>query len=135
MAVALKDVRGMTADLLEKLKGEGVTGPATLLKAAGPAKERKELAKKLGLDARALLEVANRVDLSRIKGVAGAYSDLLEKAGVDTVPELGQRSAANLHKKMLEVNEAEKLTKNPPSAADVEDWVAQAKGLERAIHY
>lgn len=135
MAVNLKDVRGMTDTMLAKLKEEGLGNADKLLAAAGPAKERKELAKKLDIDHRELLEVCNRIDLSRVKGVAGVYSDLLEKAGVDTVPELAQRSAANLHKKIVEVNDAESLTKSAPSASDVEEWVAAAKGMERAIHY
>ncbi|NIW46849.1 MAG: DUF4332 domain-containing protein, partial [Gammaproteobacteria bacterium] len=48
----------------------------------------------------------NHCDLFRIKGVSEEYSDLLEEAGVDTVPELAQRNAENLYKKIVEVNEA-----------------------------
>ena len=52
---------------------------------------RKALASKLGIDERALLELGNRADLARIKGVGAVYSDLLEFAGVDTVAELAKR--------------------------------------------
>jgi hypothetical protein len=54
---------------------------------------------------------------------------------VDTVPELAQRRADNLLKKMLEVNEQRKLVRSPPTLAMVEKWIAQAKTLPRAIHY
>jgi len=37
----------------------------------------------------------NHADLCRIDGVGSEYADLLEAAGVDTVPELAQRNAAN----------------------------------------
>jgi hypothetical protein len=41
----------------------------------------------------AALTWVNHADLYRIKGVAGQYAELLEVAGVDTVPELARRSA------------------------------------------
>ena len=39
-----------------------------------------------------VLRFANMVDLYRIKGVGSEYAELLEAAGVDTVPALARRS-------------------------------------------
>jgi predicted flap endonuclease-1-like 5' DNA nuclease len=77
----------------------------------------------------------NHVDLFRIDGVGEEYADLLEESGVDTVPELAQRKPANLHKKMVEVNEEKKLVRKLPAASQVEGWVAQAKKLPRVVKY
>lgn len=77
----------------------------------------------------------NHADLMRIKGVGSEYADLLEAAGVDTVPELGQRNAANLAAKLAEINDAKNLVRRVPTAAEVEDWVAEAKTLPRAVEY
>ena len=74
-------------------------------------------------------------DLIRIKGVGGEFAELLEAAGVDTVPELAQRKAENLTKKMEEVNNDKKLCKRNPSENEVISWVDQAKNLPRAIEY
>ncbi|NLC13571.1 MAG: DUF4332 domain-containing protein, partial [Chloroflexi bacterium] len=63
------------------------------------------------------------------------YSDLLEEAGVDTVVELATRNPENLFKKILEVNEAKKLVRRPPSQKMVEDWVHQAKDMPRGVFY
>jgi predicted flap endonuclease-1-like 5' DNA nuclease len=82
-----------------------------------------------------LLELVNRADLARIKGVSGVYSDLLEEAGVDTVKELATRRPDNLHAKLLQTNEAKQLTQRPPAAAQVEDWVEQAKALPKLVSY
>ena len=71
--------------------------------------------------------------MSRIKGVSTQYADLLECAGVDTVPELGQRNAANLAAKMSEVNEEKNLVRKVPTESQVEDWVAQAKELPKVV--
>jgi predicted flap endonuclease-1-like 5' DNA nuclease len=81
------------------------------------------------------LEWVNHVDLFRIQGVGSEYADLLEAAGVDTVPELAQRNPANLHQKLSEVNEEKQLVRHVPSLSSVEDWVEQAKSLPRKITY
>lgn len=119
----------------EKLTAAGITSTEGLLSAANTPAGRKELAAKTGLDASKLLGWANRADLFRIKGIGTQYSDLLEAAGVDTVPELAQRNAANLHAKMAEVNAEKKLVRQLPTLRSVEQWVAQAKELPRMIGY
>lgn len=77
----------------------------------------------------------NRVDLFRIQGVGREYADLLEAAGVDTVPELAQRNADNLHVKLTEVNAAKKLVRALPTEKHVTDWIDQAETLPRKVTY
>ena len=59
--------------------------------------------------------------------------DLLECAGVDTVPELAQRNAANLFAKLTEVNEEKNLVRKLPTESQVEGWVTEAGTLERVV--
>ena len=66
-------------------------------------KSRKQIAEKTGINEKCVLNGVNRAHLARIKGVSTQYADLLECAGVDTVPELTQRNAENLHTKMVEM--------------------------------
>ena len=82
-----------------------------------------------------ILKWVNRVDLYRIKGVGSEYSDLLEVAGVDTVPELAQRNAANLTETLAEANAARNLVRKLPTVDQVTDWVEQAKALPRVVQY
>ena len=96
---------------------------------------RKELAKKLGVETSAVLELANRADLARIKGIGGVFGDLLESAGVDTVKELAKRDPANLTAKLAEVNAKQKLAGRLPTVAQVKDWVDQAKALPKLLEY
>jgi predicted flap endonuclease-1-like 5' DNA nuclease len=74
-------------------------------------------------------------DLFRIKGIGEEYADLLEAAGVDTVPELSQRNPDNLRKKLAEINEEKKLVRRVPTQVEVGGWVEQAKQLPRALTY
>ena len=135
MAISIGKLKGMNADLEAKLKAEGLGDSEKLLAAAKKPADRKALAKKVGVDDRDILELANRADLSRVKGVAGVFSDLLEQAGVDTVKELAKRRPDNLHAKIAEVNDAARLAKRIPTAKEVESWVNQAKDLPKLLTY
>lgn len=98
-------------------------------------KGRADLAEKAGISEKLILKWANHADLARIKGVGGEYAELLEAAGVDTVPELATRKAENLYKKMVEVNEEKALVRKLPAEKQVTDWIEQAKDLPRVMQY
>lgn len=132
---ALRDIKGMTEGVAAKLKEQKIDNSDELLEATKNPQARKELAGKLGIDPKLVLELANRSDLIRIKGVAGAFSDLLENAGVDTVKELAGRVPANLQAKLAETNEKTKLSNRTPTVEMVTDWVAQAKALPKILEY
>ena len=135
MAVSIDELKGMTPELATKLKERGLGNSDQLLEAARTPAQRKELAGAVGAETRAILELANRADLARVKGVGGVYSDLLELAGVDTVKELATRRPDNLHAKIKETNAAGAHAKQLPTQADVEAWVEQAKALPKTLEY
>jgi len=132
---AVSDIKGINADDVKNLGTVGIKSVDAYLSACETKKLRKELADKTSIDEKLILHWANRADLSRIKGVSTQYGDLLECAGVDTVPELAQRNAENLQKKMSEVNQDKNLVQKIPTTSQVKDWVAQAKELPRSINY
>ena len=129
------DIEGIGPAYAKKLAKVDLKTVEGLLKAGASPKGRKEIAEKSGIDVTLILEWVNRADLYRIKGVGKQYSDLLEKAGVDTVVELSKRVAANLYKKMEEVNMAKNLVNGMPGEKRVEDWITQAKKLPRIVTY
>lgn len=131
----LASIEGIGPVYEEKLNAAGVRSVEKLLEIGKTPKGRAQLAEDSGISPKLLLEWINHADLFRIKGVAEEYSDLLEEAGVDTVPELAQRNAENLYAKLVEVNAAKKLVRRLPPKVLVEDWVAQAKTLPRIIEY
>ncbi len=131
----IEDIEGIGEQYGVMLREAGVKDTDGLLAAGRTPAQRKELAEKTGISPKLLMEWINHADLYRIKGVGSEYADLLEAAGVDTVPELAQRNAANLAAKLAEVNEAKKLVRSVPSEKEVAGWVEQAKGMERMIEY
>ncbi len=135
MAISVNDLRGIKADAANKLQDLKIKDSDQFLAAATTPAQRKTLAKQVDLDPKEVLRLANSADLSRIKGIGGVFSDLLEKAGVDTVKELAMRRADNLHSKISEINENENLVKQAPSASQVDSWVEEAKTLPRGLEY
>jgi predicted flap endonuclease-1-like 5' DNA nuclease len=131
----LLDVEGIGAVYAEKLKAGGIPTVEALLEKGATPKGRVEITDKTGISAALILRWVNHVDLFRIKGVAGQYAELLEAAGVDTVPELAQRNAAKLHQKLAETNQEKKCVRQLPTRTQVESWVEQAKKLPRIITY
>lgn len=131
----LTEIEGIGPAFAAKLKGIGIDNIEELLEKGSTPKGRNELEQASGIPGKNLLRWINMADLFRIKGIGEEYSDLLEAAGVDTVPELAQRNAENLHAKLAEVNGAKKLVRALPGLSQVESWVDQAKKLSRVIHY
>lgn len=129
----LSDIEGIGDAYSAKLEGAGITSLEKLLDAGGEKTGRRQIAEQSGISESLILNWVNRADLSRIKGISTQYADLLECAGVDTVPELAQRNAENLHARLQEVNDEKQLVRKLPTAEQVKDWVAQAKQLPRKV--
>lgn len=129
------DIEGIGPVYTQKLKAVGVDTVEELLNAAASAEGRQDLADKTGISRKRILSWANRADLWRIKGVGEEYTDLLEMAGVDTVPELAQRNPENLYQALMDLQAQNKLVRKMPVLSQVQDWVAQAKGLPRVMTY
>jgi predicted flap endonuclease-1-like 5' DNA nuclease len=131
----LTTVEGIGEVYAQKLQEAGVATTDALLEQGATAKGREEIAQKTDISEKLILEWVNHVDLFRIKGVGEEYADLLEAAGVDTVPELAQRNPKNLYEKLLAVNKEKELVRQLPSQTQVQGWVEQAQGLPRVITY
>lgn len=135
MAYKITDIEGIGPANEVKLNESGIKSVEALLEAGKTKKGRDELATKTGISSKLILEWVNAADLFRLKGVSSQYAELLNAAGVDTVKELAQRNADNLHAKMVEVNSAKNLVRQTPSLDQVKGWVDQAKELPRVVEY
>lgn len=118
-----------------KLNEAGIATVLDLLRRGATRKGRTELAEITGIAAGLIMKWVNQADLYRVKGIGKQFGELLEAAGVDTVPELAQRNPQNLFNKLSEVNAEKKLAGRAPHQSEVESWVAQAKDLPRVIEY
>jgi len=117
----------------DKLKKGGVSTTEEMLAKAAKAKDRKALAKASGLSATAVLNIANRCDLLRVKGIGPEMVLLLEASGVKTTAELAKKEPAALNTAADAANKAKKITEKPPTEPQFKDWIDQAKALPPVI--
>jgi uncharacterized membrane protein len=132
---SLAYIEGIGKVYSKKLHTAGITNVDELLEKGSTPKGRKEIIKATGISEKRLLRWVNMADLYRVQSIGKEYADLLEAAGVDTVPELAQRAPASLLEKMTAANAQKKLVRRLPTISQVENWVAQAKSLPRVITY
>jgi predicted flap endonuclease-1-like 5' DNA nuclease len=131
----LETIEGIGPVYAEKLRAVGIGSVGALLRAGATPEGRKELEERADIGHEYILDWVNRADLMRVRGVGEEYSDLLEKAGVDTALELAQRNPDNLHDKLLAINAEKQLVRREPTRGMVARWVEHAKTLERVVLY
>jgi len=135
MAKKIIEIEGIGPVFAEKLNKAGVLTVEGLLEKGASRAGRKAIAEESGVDESKILNWVNKADLFRIKGIGPQYSELLEAAGVDTVKELRNRNAENLHSKLVEVQAEKKVTRAVPALKQVNKFIEQAKNLPPMVTY
>ena len=131
---AVADVpRIITSAQVEKLHKGKVETTEQLLEKGGKAKDRQALAKATGLKPAELLELVQRADLLRIKGVGSEMVLLFEAAGVKCTADLVTKDPATLTAAMDKANKSAKISEKPPTEPQLVDWIGQAKKLPQVI--
>ena len=133
--IAVEKIEGIGPVYGLKLFEIGVKTTEDLLNRGKDREGRQELIDRTGISPSLILKWVNMADLMRIKGVGEEYSELLEKAGVDTVKELRNRVPQNLYDAIVQANEEHKLVRRVPHLSEVENWVKEAKESEPIMTY
>ena len=132
----ISDIEGIGPKYAQKLQKSGIRTVNALLNAGATPKGRSQIAEKTGIDGTYILKWVNMADLYRIKGIGSEYSELLEKAGVDTVKELKNRKPENLYQKITELHSSgTKIVRQLPGLKRIKSWIDQAKKRPPAIKY
>jgi predicted flap endonuclease-1-like 5' DNA nuclease len=131
----IKDIKGVGDVSTAKLLELGIKHVKDLLDKGSQPKGRTELGQSTSVPTSTVLKWVNYADLFRIKGIGGHYAELLEAAGVDSVPELSHRKPENLLAKLEETNTEQKLVRQLPALKVVRKWVDQAKLLPKVVFH
>ena len=131
----LEYVEGIGSKYADKLRKAGVKSTDALLKMGATKKGRQAIAKDSGVSEKLILTWVNHVDLFRITGVGQEFAELLEQAGVDSVPELSKRKPDNLLEAIGKANSKNKnnLVRRKPGIDQIKDWIGQAKKLKKVV--
>jgi predicted flap endonuclease-1-like 5' DNA nuclease len=133
--ILIEKIEGIGLVYAQKLLEVGIKTTDDLLNQGKSRKGREELVEKTRISSLLILKWVNMADLMRIKGVGEEYSELLERAGVDTVKELRNRNPNSLYEAMSQANETLKIVRRLPKLSDVESWVREAKESEPLLTY
>lgn len=126
----LEDILGIGPKYAEKLRVAGITTPTKLIDATETRTERQKLARETGIPYGNVLHMARKVQLMKIRGIGVRQSNLLEAVGVDSVKELAQRKAENLHDRLLTANNISRpFVKHDPSLSMVTRWIEEARQM------
>ena len=131
----IEEIEGIGPAYAEKLRAADVSSIDALLERGATVEARSALVEQTGIDAVRVLRWVNHADLMRVNGIGPEFAELLEAAGVDSVPELAQRNVDNLATALSETNEARGLVRRVPSADELTDWIEQAKALPRLVSH
>ena len=131
----IEKIEGIGPVHAKDLTKAGIHTTEDLLREGTTPTGRKEIEEVSGIPHKLILKWINMVDLFRIKGVSEEYSELLEEAGVDTVPELSQRNPDHLNQMLADINGKKNLVRRLPSENEIKDWIEQAKSLPSVIKY
>lgn len=132
---SIDSIAGLGVKQATTLRKARIRTTEGLLKRGATRAGRKRLAKATGLSEELIMAWVNRADLMRVKGIGREYSDLLGATGVETVRELRTRKPANLHSRLVKVNEKKHLVRRLPTTEMVEGWVAHASKLNSQVKY
>ena len=133
MSYKIEEIEGIGSARAEQLAIAGIATVEILMEKAASKAGRKEVAEASGISESQILSYVNMGDLMRINGVGGEFAELMVASGVDTIKELRNRNAANLHAKMLEVNEEKSLTRRVPSEEEIQKFIDAAGELDPMV--
>ena len=132
------EILGIGETYQAKLAKAGVKTVNSLLLSGGKRSDRARLAKETGISEKLILTWVNHGDLMRVTGAGPEYARLLERAGVDTVPELAKRVPAHLAASFVKANDlggGKVATHRLPDETSTAKWVANAKTFVRLVSY
>jgi hypothetical protein len=104
-----------------------------LLRVAATVDGRKQIAKKTGLRAARVDQLARYADFLRLQNIGPEFVMLLEAVGIKSIPDLARQSAPPLTKKISARNREHPIANPAPSEAQVLDWITQAGKLPAVL--
>ncbi|MGB7416092.1 MAG: DUF4332 domain-containing protein [Thermosynechococcaceae cyanobacterium] len=128
----LKQLPGLDPQDSERLQHCGLTTTSQLLAATGTQAQKQQLLAQLQIHAKHLNKWVALAQLAQVPSVGVQHCGLLLHAGVSSCAQLAQMPAAQLHQNILRLHVALlRKRERCPSVAEVNQWVQQARQLQR----
>jgi len=122
----LTTINGVGASYASQLAEAGVGGVSEFLGLTGTSEDIDKLAKATGFSSGTIESWRSQVDLSRVKGIGGAYQRLLHRSGIWTLRQLGSADPAQLTDELNAIDMPD-APEQMPSIYTVKQWVTAAR--------
>lgn len=131
----ISKLRGVPPTVRLRLKSQRITTCAQLLLAARDAASRAALLETTGINEAVMLQLVQRADMARIRGIGTVFGLMLEELGVADVEQLARREPAELHAALRAYNLDERLARRSPTLEEVVEWIETARALPVVVTY
>ena len=121
----LEYLPGISADDVRRLRARGIRHTNQLLHRTSLAIDRDRLAKRTGMSAARLFELANQCTLLEVSGM-DRHLPVVRRLGINSMKELRAQDAKDLHSRVID---AIGLA-GAPTFSDVQYWISQATALD-----
>jgi hypothetical protein len=134
--VPFAKIPGVAPEHIERLAAVGIKHTRQLFARARSKVGRSELVEETGIPAEAMLELVKLSDVARAGYVGPIFARMLVETGADTLEKLAASSPAELHAKLLAVNEEQRLTPITNfTVKDIASTVEIAQMLPKVVEY
>lgn len=133
LSLPIGKLRGVSFEARLRLKRQRITRAQQLLHAAGPHDSRLALAQRTMIEPRVLQRMVCRADLSRLQGVGAVFGDMLEELHCATVQAVARQDPEDLHQRLQQLNNVERMARRAPTLDEVQRWVRQARDLKPLV--
>ena len=134
-AYLIETLEGIGPQTGNLFRGYGIASVGDYLRKLHKPMAREQAAKDLNILVKPVHDWASMADLLRVEGIDHQYAELAYATGVATVGQLASCNSDELVAEMDAVNNAGKQAIAPtvPSADEVQDWIARARGMSPVI--
>ena len=130
---AIDAIGGIGLSHARRFRRSGIRTTDALLRRAATQDARRDLAERLSVAERELLELVLKIDLMRIKGVGTRYVELLNAAGVFTAEDLRTRDPETLLAMIVQTNDKRMMVRRLPNLDRVTEWVTEAGTFQPSV--
>ena len=129
----IETIEGIGTGFGKRLRADGIDTTEKLLQLCTTDDGIARVCKCVELDADTVRNWGTMADLVRIKGLGGQWAELMWRAGVKSVQDLGSQDIGPLRARMREVNEAEHRVAELPGEKRVGRFIEEASGLDSVL--
>ena len=129
----IETIEGIGEGFGKRLRADGVDTTEKLLLMCANDDGIAAVCKCVDLDADTIKNWGTMADLIRIKGLGGQWAELMWRAGVNSVQNLGKQDIGPLRERMREANEAEHRVAELPGEKRVARFIQEASEMDPVL--